>query len=172
MLNNTKTIKVQSVISHNSRTFQVEVKTEVCDGVGCYITGVSDEQSKPVLLDALTAVQAAGYKLPIGRILISIDGFYDHWNSEYLHLPIAVSLVALQYDLVLDTKRFFLSGPVSLDAKLKDVPEAREITDIAKRLGRKIFLPKIQYLQNLSIFQDYAVPADHLKEIVNHLDIL
>ena len=171
MLNNTKTIKIQSVISHNSKTFQVEVKTEVCDGIGCHITGVSDEQSKPILLDALTAVQAAGYKLPIGRILINIDGFYDHWNSEYLHLPIAVSLVALQYDLVLDTKRFFLSGPVSLDAKLKDVPDAREITDIAKRLGRKIFLPKIQYLQNLSIFQDYAVPVNNFKDVINHLDI-
>lgn len=171
MLNNTKTIKIQSVISHNSKTFQVEVKTEICDGTGCYITGVSDDQSTTILLDALSAVQAAGYKLPTGRILVSIDGFYDDWNSEYLHLPIAVSLVALQYDLVLDTKRFFLSGPVSLDAELKDVPDARDITDIAKRLGRKIFLPKGQYIKGLTTFQDYAVPANDLKDVINHLDI-
>jgi hypothetical protein len=171
MLNKTKTIKIQSVISHNSKTFQVDVKTVFCDGIGYYITGVSDEQSKPILMAAMTAVQAAGYKLPIGRMLISIDGFYDDWNSEYLHLPIAVSMIALQYDLVFDTKKYFLSGMLSLDAKIKDVPDARDITDIAKRLGRKIFLPKVQYIQGLTTFQDYAVPVDDLKDVINHLDI-
>lgn len=171
MLNNTKTIKIQSVISHNGKTFQVEVKTEIGDGIGCYMTGISGVQQKPVLLRVLTAIQEAGYKIPQERILISVDGFHNHWNSEYLHLPIAISLIALEYDLVLDTKKYFLSGPLSLDAKIKDVPDAREITDIAKRLGRKIFLPKVQYIQGLTTFQDYAVPADDLKDIINHLDI-
>ena len=166
-----KSSKIQTAIFHEGRVYQIEISTETRPGIGCHIRGLSDEQSKPILLTVLTAIQSIGYGIPGGKILITIDAFDDDWTSDMLHLPVALGLLSLQNDIVLDTGSFFLSGRLSLDAELKDIKGALEIADFARRLGRKIFLPKIQYLQNLSTYQEHAVPADNLKEIMNHLDI-
>lgn len=167
-----KSQKIQTAIFHKGRVYQLEITTETRTGTGCYIRGLSDEQSKPVLLTVLHALQDIGYNIPGEKILITIDAFDDKWNSNMLHLPIALGLMSLQNDIVLDTGSFFLSGRLSLNAELKELEGALKIADFARRLGRKIFLPKIQYLQNLSTYQEHVVPADNLKEIVNHLDIL
>ena len=164
------TKSVACIIYNGHHEYQVKVTAEIKDGIGCHITGIPDKNIKELLLRVLTARQSIGYTLPSKKIIVSVDGFSDGWSTKELDLPVAVSIYALQKGVFLDTDGVLLTGGLSLTGELNEVNGAVHLSSFAKRHGKKIFLPKRQYLANLSKHYIGAIPADNLREIINYLD--
>lgn len=168
--------QINAAICHDHLQYQIKVTTEIGSGIGVHVQGIPDERVREVLLRVLASLQSIGYAVPADKIKITIEYFRDEWDSSQLDLPIAVSIYALQNNILLDTDDVFLCGELALNGDLRDLSDGMRLSDFAARLGKKVFLPKVQYLRkksycsNLPLHQDNVIPVDNLRDVINHLD--
>lgn len=157
-------------IINESQVHEFSVISEIDSGSGVYLRGVQEDKVTDLLITVTSILNENGFEMPKERVTITVNGFSYSWDASMLSLPIAVSLYALLPDVLISSDDFFLCGDLSLSGELRDVKDASALSAYAGKRGRRIFLPKMQYLSCLSTYQADVIPADSFKEIITHLD--
>ena len=115
---------------------RVNVEVSISSGVGIYLVGLADAAVKESLLRTVTALQAAGFRIPGKKIVINLAPADMHKKGSGYDLPIAVGIVAAsgQADLR-DMGKYMIMGELGLDASVRDVPGAMPIAELAREEG-------------------------------------
>lgn len=163
--------EVKCLIYHNVSVYHVKVIAELNPGTGIHINGLQELKAKELILKVCAALQSIGSDMPHRKVTVTIGGAWtDGMDSDQLVLPVAIAIYARHNEVMLDHDAYFLTGDLTLNGSLNAVPHSTELTDMAQRYTKKIFLPKQQYLQHLSRHQANAIPVDGLKDIIDYMD--
>lgn len=110
----------------------VTVEAEITSGIGIHLIGLTDAAVRESLLRTVTAMQAAGYRIPGKKIVINLAPAETRKDGSGYDLPIALAILAASGQIKGDTSEFLAYGELGLDGKLRTVPGSLQAAFLAK----------------------------------------
>ena len=115
--------RIHSAKLHGIEALDINVETEITQGIGIHLVGLADAAVKESLLRTVTALQATGYNIPGKKVVINLAPADLHKSGSGYDLAIAVGIITAsgQRDLP-DTDRWLVIGELGLDGCVRSVP--------------------------------------------------
>ncbi|MBQ9117644.1 MAG: YifB family Mg chelatase-like AAA ATPase [Clostridia bacterium] len=149
----------------------VTVETDISKGLPAYdMVGLPDTAVKESKERVKSAIKNSGLSFPVRKITVNFAPAYVKKEGTALDLPIAVSLLKAEGDLVADVDGVIFLGELALNGDLRPVRGVLPLLIAAKKQGyTKFILPcgNAKEASHLRGIEVYA--AENLKEVFDHL---
>lgn len=133
MLTTIKSVKVNGI-----EAVPVTVECEVSSGIGIHVVGLADAAVKGSLLRTVTAIQAAGYRIPGKKIVINLAPADLHKSGSGYDLPIAIGMLSASEQVGLpDLDKWLVCGEAGLDGTIRCVDGCVQTVLTAQGSGLK-----------------------------------
>ncbi|OQX81317.1 MAG: magnesium chelatase [Candidatus Omnitrophica bacterium 4484_70.1] len=151
-------------------TFIVEVEVDVQRGLPAIsLIGLLDTSAKESKERVRSGIKNSGYEFPSSRITINLAPANIKKEGTHFDLAIALGILNSTYQLNCDFSSFFILGELSLEGKVRGVKGVFPMVLEAKKIGKKLILPK-ENVYEAALVKDIKIyPVESLKEAVAFL---
>lgn len=163
--------KIKTAATNGLDALPVEIETDLSNGLpGFTIVGLPDKAVEESKERVRAAIKNSGLSFPQRKITVNLAPADLKKEGPAFDLPIAVSLIAVSEQVIIDLSDSLFLGELSLDGRLRHTNGTLPIVHHAKTSGlKKIFLPKLN-AEEAAIISDIEIyPVDNLLELYLHL---
>jgi len=150
----------------------VTVETDIAFGLGAFnIVGLPDASVKESRDRIRSAIRNSGFSFPRHRVTVNLAPANLRKQGALFDLPIALSILANQGDIVLppNTETLFL-GELALDGLIRPIRGTLAAGLMARKIGiKELYIPKENALEAVEIKEINIFPVNSLTEIIKHL---
>jgi magnesium chelatase family protein len=146
----------------------IEVEADVGGGLPTIAAvGLPDSAVREGIDRIRSALRNTGFKLPEGRVVISLAPAEVRKQGSALDLPIAVALLLADGQLELNSRSVVLAGELGLDGSLRPIRGALSMAMAAREAGKRTVLVPRQNAEEAALVSGLAVvPAGTLGDVV------
>ncbi|MCK4847220.1 MAG: hypothetical protein KAS88_06050, partial [Deltaproteobacteria bacterium] len=151
---------------------QVEVEVDVARGLPVFTTvGLPDNAVKESKDRVRSAVKNSGYTFPTGRITVNLAPAELKKEGAAFDLPVALGILSAESIVEAESLlEYIVLGELSLDGRVKAVRGALSVAVAAKKLGKKLILPKANAKEAALVEGLQVYGVDTLPEVVEFLN--